>query len=383
MPSLFVIGNGFDRFFNLNTSYEDDFKPLVEEHLGESTFNTLNLLFYWKEPGDLWSDFERIIGCTNPQAQAVINDNVYSALDSYSETTNESGLFLDEDRDYDAQLFDQAHAIDNALPSYDQVFSVLNEATLDEIYNALDFSMREMVEKANEQLIQIKPKGCFPEDSYFITFNYTDTLERLYNIQDERTLHVHGRYAIDDEVIWGNEEQCVSNNRVHFYLDIDDLANRPDISEHENDFTAFPGYQEQLQVIDDHQFQISEYANTAASTLNDFCHNMIKHLNMEDMINFLHTLPSNVTDIYVLGHSLADVDTPYIRAIADAFPQAAWTVSYHEEKQRPEQRLECINHLVPGKRTSVKTIEDILGCQQSAHRIFPECPVPLGQAAKT
>lgn len=359
MPSLFIIGNGFDLSFGLKTSYKDDFKPLVKNRLGKSAFKTLESLFYDNEQGDLWSDFEIIIGYVNPQAQFDINDGAYSALGPYSESANETGLLLNEDRDYDMQLFDQALAIENALPSYDQLFPKLNEATLVKLRDALDYGMRQMVERANKQLAQINPKGRFPKDSYFITFNYTDTLQHLYGIQDERILHVHGRYANGDELVWGNEERRVSSNHIAFDLDIENLVDRPHINKQTDGFEAFSGYQEQLLVIDDHDSQIKEYANTASNVLDDFCHSMIKQLDTRNVTSFLHTMPGDVANIYVLGHSLADVDMPYIKAIADTFPQAAWTISYHEETERSE-RSELISQLVPGKRTDVKTIEEIL-----------------------
>ena len=32
------------------------------------------------------------------------------------------------------------------------------------------------------------------KDAYYLTFNYTDTLETIYGIQDRHVLHIHGKF---------------------------------------------------------------------------------------------------------------------------------------------------------------------------------------------
>lgn len=42
------------------------------------------------------------------------------------------------------------------------------------------------------------------EDSTFLTFNYSDTLESLYKIPNERILYLHGKANTDDELVLGH-----------------------------------------------------------------------------------------------------------------------------------------------------------------------------------
>ncbi|WP_205410611.1 AbiH family protein, partial [Bacteroides ndongoniae] len=44
------------------------------------------------------------------------------------------------------------------------------------------------------------------EDSFFINFNYTDVLEMLYKIPEERVLHIHGRSSKHERLIYGHNK---------------------------------------------------------------------------------------------------------------------------------------------------------------------------------
>src|SRR5690606_26607341 len=57
----------------------------------------------------------------------------------------------------------------------------------------------------------------------------------------------------------------------------------------------------------------------------------------------------DVSEVVVLGHSLADVDAPYFREIVMRIrPSATWTVSCHSEPSLEQARLEALG--VPGHR---------------------------------
>ena len=48
------------------------------------------------------------------------------------------------------------------------------------------------------------------EDSFFINFNYTDVLEGLYKILEERVLHIHGRSSKSEHLIYGHNNSFFS-----------------------------------------------------------------------------------------------------------------------------------------------------------------------------
>ena len=60
-----------------------------------------------------------------------------------------------------------------------------------------------------------------PED-YFITFNYTLTLEELYNIPSNHILHIHGKIDDNNELEFGsfaNDPKNVLNELNNKYFD--------------------------------------------------------------------------------------------------------------------------------------------------------------------
>lgn len=42
------------------------------------------------------------------------------------------------------------------------------------------------------------------DDAAFLTFNYTPTLETLYNIDENIIFHIHGKAGTDDELVLGH-----------------------------------------------------------------------------------------------------------------------------------------------------------------------------------
>ncbi|MEL2356136.1 AbiH family protein, partial [Klebsiella pneumoniae] len=42
-------------------------------------------------------------------------------------------------------------------------------------------------------------------DSYFFTFNYTNTLQDIYGVPDENILHIHGNAKIGQNLVIGHD----------------------------------------------------------------------------------------------------------------------------------------------------------------------------------
>lgn len=55
---------------------------------------------------------------------------------------------------------------------------------------------------------------------------------------------------------------------------------------------------------------------------------------IEDNNNFFSRL-TNIDEIYILGHSLSDVDLPYFKKLRESVdPNAKWTVSFYSSHQK-------------------------------------------------
>lgn len=273
---LFIIGNGFDLHHSLPTSFSDFEKFL--KITNESLFYYLDNFF----PGDLWSDFENSLA--NFQIDIALEDNF--------------DLFPSEDseRDGDKYIFP------------DKMEEIVKNLTTD-----LKNSLRDWILNLNPNQ---NPKNyIIPEitlDSFYLTFNYSDTLEKYYNIPNEKILHIH-------------------NKAERLNLRPNEIGYIPDDSE----------------IIIGHSVpycttQLSKKNSTSKSTLakNKFIFEEGKELLLsyfeksfkntcqiikENSVFFNHKF----SKIQVIGHSISNVDLPYFEKISNNNTQASWIVSYY------------------------------------------------------
>ena len=133
-------------------------------------------------------------------------------------------------------------------------------------------------------------------DARFFNFNYTDTLERIYNVESENILYVHGRRDVDDDgPVLGHQGRDGSMS---------------DGLDFEN---ADPRVLESNSLIDDY------YESTK------------KHVSeiIEKNKGYFQSL-ERVSKVVVLGHSLGEVDLPYFMETAKRVSgHALWSVSYY------------------------------------------------------
>jgi hypothetical protein len=142
------------------------------------------------------------------------------------------------------------------------------------------------------------PVRCIDPNAVFLNFNYTPTLQRIYGISDDRILHIHGS-ALDStaEIILGHAwDRQASELRSRF-------------TDEDTDVRVAGGFE----LIDD----------LLAKTYKPTSEILARKTGFFDAL-------SHVTEIFVLGHSLAQVDEPYFRAVLDGVnPKAQWTISYY------------------------------------------------------
>jgi len=250
--TLFVIGNGFDLFHSMNTKYSD-FKTYLLNH-NDTLANEI--------PANIdpvlspnWSNFEEAIGFLDE-----------GSLENLGRTSIEK---LDSDDDYDSGTTD---GMDYVL---DQEYSYTRR---------LISALRKWIKS-----VPISTKRKYFRLNYtsfrFFTFNYTDTLESLYNVPESRIWHVHGRASdVKSPLLLG------SNNSKR-------------ISQIEKRKTETSELDAKSQAI----FEAEEeyYENTNKDVLT----NIQEHLDEFKLLE-------NISTMIVLGFSFGAVDLPYIVAIA-------------------------------------------------------------------
>jgi len=180
MPTLYIIGNGFDLGHNLKSSYwhfrnyllkyADGFLTELENMYGLSPNSSADALVEY-----LWKSFEF-------QLSQADDDRIFDLSSSIvSQLGLEMGLTGIEDTMDDYWENQYSFILD--LNSY----------------------MKKWVRQV--RLTKAKPrKQVLINNStdYFLTFNYTNVLERIYNIPCDHILHIHGGltpYCQDEPVI--------------------------------------------------------------------------------------------------------------------------------------------------------------------------------------
>ncbi|WP_434182224.1 AbiH family protein [Bacillus thuringiensis] len=174
---LFIIGNGFDLGHGLHTRYWN-FRCYLEEHRGDS-LRDFEEKYYFLGKGlqtYLWNDLE----CN------LANSDDYVLIEQMLQSTDlglESGNI----------------GIEDTLNNYfGGKFKYIEELT---IY------LKEWIEVVNQELDVINRRTSLINENHqdiFINFNYTTTLEDIYNISRSNVLHIHGVVDSDDELVLGH-----------------------------------------------------------------------------------------------------------------------------------------------------------------------------------
>ncbi len=196
---LYVIGNGFDLAHNYKTSY-NDFKCYLEDNrnqLPEIFLDRYDLIsFIDSIPciGEDWNNFE--------DALAKIKLSQISKLfNSYRNKLNDKSL---------AGLFEE---IRNDIES---VF----------------ISWVNSIKVSGKPMYKLETEG-----NMFLTFNYTDTLEKIYKIKTKCICHIHGDiyenkttgevllfgHGVSSEEIRRNHNIFISSDNCDFVLELERL----------------------------------------------------------------------------------------------------------------------------------------------------------------
>lgn len=276
MCKLFIVGNGFDLASGLPTSYSDfrdymrcKYNPTDEfaDILPENEFGG-NITVYDEEKcgrflyhlinnsctADNWSDFEN----------SLANLDFHYALENWCIGKVRKNEEIDGTLP-EMSNWNKIRNLDLFYFNLEKVVDYLHDSFSDWI-ETIDLNKGHAIPIFNE---------IIDDDCKFLTFNYTSTLENIYDIQSSRICHIH---CFNENFIFGHGDQT-NHQRVY-----NESYNEPKAAEVFNKITD------------------SLRKNTRC------------YLNHHD--NFFRNL-SNVTEIYSYGFSFSDVDLPYIRRICE------------------------------------------------------------------
>lgn len=299
MKKLFIIGNGFDLAHKIPSSYENFRKYLInllngiteknydtydfldssiiwENHTNGPAGELLTILYFlsvseYNRTSDIkWSDIERAVGELD-----------YSVFDY---------MFIDEseiDKGYRANWINQ----DMFLPYID---------ILTKIPEYFEKWIKQL--KVNDVHSDQDIRNYFDHESKFLCFNYTSTLEKVYNIDKEKICYIHGNVVDEKQIYFG----------------------------HGNSMT----YDDFIADLDINYLSIAD----GQCLINDILRKDVRKV-LDNERSFFEQL-NDTLEIYSYGFSYSGVDKIYIEKICQYIPcNAQWFIHhYPTEEEKNEYR---------------------------------------------
>lgn len=345
MATLFIIGNGFDLAHGLSTSYFN-LKQYISRKDAEVYRQVNEQLFIGNQ--DLWSSFECNVGTKDDYFEQgfmdiiQITQDMTDSMPAGGDPMEGDVLIQKENNDYAIE-----QAISQSLNSEYEKFN------FDDLYDVFLSHLEELLKAADIVSLSKKRNAIIEAlitastNPKFITFNYTHTLEHIYDINKEDILYLHGELG-HTEMLFGNQEKKITELESENFIETDkeyekyqkECADYNALSPEErkncnyypetlHDYLSYPNLKE---------IDLSEYVRR----YNECKKQWIKYLEVDKFEEFIK--PCNFDNIVILGHSLGEVDIEYFRKLDTHFPNAKWTVSVHE-----------VNGKTSITRTNIKT----------------------------
>lgn len=280
---LFMIGNGFDIAHEIPCKYWQFYEYLNESQ--PDILEAMQKFYYVESDSALWSDFETSL-------ESDINYETLTEIIGENSPNFGSDDFREGDW-YDAEI-SVKHECDNLLATVRSGFQ--------DWIQSLEIS-------------QVNIRYNLSPNDYYITFNYTEVLEDIYNIPVSQILHIHNK--VGEELIFGHGKNVNEFNvRKALYGD-------------ENAFLTKDEYGN----IESSETGHEQFAENAVLT---FYNKMRKHTEnvIENHNSFFKRL-LEVEEIIVMGHSYNNIDFPYFKKIAESVSnETNWTLCYFSSQDK-------------------------------------------------
>ncbi len=185
MRHLYIIGNGFDIHTGLATRYAD-FRLWLENNY---PFIYENMQAVYDIDAEWWNDFEVQLG----------NLDINKFITEFTPPVKPIDEIIAETKQ--KREFEKRY---NMPPNLQ--FDSYCAKRLKGLLDVLQYCFEKWVDNCQRSITNPKYIHIEKEDSFFINFNYTDSLEMLYEIPEERVLHIHGRSSKHERLIYGHNK---------------------------------------------------------------------------------------------------------------------------------------------------------------------------------
>lgn len=273
---LVIIGNGFDIYHGIKSKYSD-FKKHLEIN-NEELIEKLTKYYDTSDNSKLWSQFEAELGAFD--MEVLVDEEFGEHLPNYGEGFRE--------RDF------------NEL-------AISLGTILDTLIEELQSAFNQWIVCVEQPLVA--KKIPFYDSDLFLTFNYTDTLERIYRIKSDRIVYIH------------NKAGAKVNNLIFG---------------HSTNPGRWVRKQKMKWLSGDYDFSIE----LAYNVISDFYSSIYKDTSkvIGDNKAFFDSLVE-IEEIFIIGHSLSTVDRPYFMNITSSCKKKIkWTATFYDEKEKEHHR---------------------------------------------
>jgi hypothetical protein len=299
---LYVIGNGFDKAHNIKSGY-DDFHKYLQENSNDAnnTYEHIKRLLIFCDAfiplNEKWSNFENALG--------KFDTNKY--VQWYNKLSN--------------SIFNDSQSKQNYI-----------ENLLIEFKNDINWCFRKWIQSLESEIDKIKPLLTIDNSALFLTFNYTETLQQVYNVPEKRILHIHNGYNYD---VIRNKYDRIKGEFAQYIIGHNNVLppEPPDISDAKRFAREF---------VEGYTKETSQYINQNTS--------------------FWSAL-KDIDEIIVLGHSLSEIDFPYFEKIMESIDMntVEWKISYHGDEEKQKKAKFAKENDINSSLLKIKTIEELCG----------------------
>lgn len=265
---MIIIGNGFDLHHRMKTQYTDYRDYLLS--IGEDNIVTCFERCDEISPEYMWNRLEEVI-------EMLAYEDAYCYLTNYGS---------DEWRD------SAHHDFQYEIDKMTEYWPGLKDNLIGWIQN---------IKYTNED---VRLRKLISEATRFLSFNYTNTLEVLYDVPKSKITYIHGDASKSDELVLGHRSD-------DWYPEWDRTS--PD---------------EDVRLLEASEIMDRHFENTKKQ---------IEEI-IERHKDFFVTC-YEYDEIYVLGLSYNDTDRMYLQEIAVHNDKATWYFNWHSIEDR-----ECIDH---------------------------------------
>ena len=311
MGTLYVIGNGLDLHFGLETSI-NHFKAFLAKECIPEDMENARWVFEGLYGVD-WSEYEQALAGIDLE---VIYENHMCGPDYLSDHESDREGTIWEMHSYLSQLNNAVHSAlkEMVRKANEAVEKFRNAAAMDAaaeviVEAALDRDLSRVAEivcqEYKDPLHMWKPISLFQSGDAILSFNYTSTIEALFDLpEDVPICHLHGYFEASEDLIFGYRRMQNSPS-----------PSWTDLSENDGD----------------------SYLQRQREEIYQFYEGWEKELQESRLEQFLKQC-GPIQRVVVLGHSMGAVDAPYMERIDAVLQPKIWEISYYENE------LDCMGN---------------------------------------